>query len=71
MAARPLESPWTARMMQKCQTNMLAADSLSNSRQWAPPAPAGRRHGTLSHHNASASTGSPTHIDSARKVSGG
>jgi hypothetical protein len=34
MAARPLDSAFTARIMQACQTNMLTAASDSSSGQW-------------------------------------
>ena len=67
MAARPLESIFTARMIIVCQTNMLAMASHSSSRIFAR----GTVKGTLSITRARPSTGTPSQIDRARKVSGG
>ena len=67
MAARPLESVRTAKMMHTCQTNMLVAVSHSSSRQEVRAMP----NGTFNTTSPAARTGRPIHIDKARKVSGG
>ena len=58
MAARPLESVRTARMMQACQTNMLVVASQSSSRQCAR----GIVNGTFITTSAAASTGMPSQL---------
>ena len=67
MAARPLDSVLTARMMHTCQTNMLVAASHKSAGQcWR-----GTRNGTFSTTSPSASTGMPSQMDSARKLRAG
>ena len=67
MAARPLLSALTATMMSACQTNILVSASQNSSRQCAR----GTRNGSRKNSIPSARTGSPSHMESMRKVSGG
>ena len=67
MAARPLLSAFTATMISACQTNIFVSASQNNSRQWARGTRNGKRSSTI----PSASTGSPSHMESMRNASGG
>ena len=67
MAERPELSDWMARMMTTCQTIMFGSASRSTSRQCAR----GSVSGTFSQTSAAPSTGSPSSMLRARKLSGG
>src|SRR5664279_5805837 len=67
MAARPDDSACTARIAIRCQMIMFVSESLASSGQSA----GATRKGTRRRRSSSHSTGRPSHIDRARKASGG
>ena len=67
MAARPLVSDPTARMISPCHNTMLNMASQNSSPHWWR----GTAKGTLSRRSVSANSGNPKVVAIARKVKGG